>query len=61
MSQSVELQNLDSAHSYVGPYSGISGSRYRMRDEQTFARLSKRQVLEVRLCHEFASFDKTLQ
>lgn len=47
MSQGQELQNLDSTHSYAGPYSGISGSRHRVRDEQTLARLGKKQVLKV--------------
>ena len=52
MSQGQELQNLDStrSQSYAGPYSGISGSRHRVRDEQTLARLGKKQVLKVRFC-----------
>lgn len=54
MSHGQELQNLDSARSqsYAGPYSGISGSRHRVRDEQTLARLGKKQVLKVRLCEK---------
>ncbi|CAF9941995.1 hypothetical protein IMSHALPRED_003142 [Imshaugia aleurites] len=48
MSQGQELQNLDSNHSYAGPYSAISGSRHRIRDEQTLARLGKKQVLKRR-------------
>ena len=47
MSQGQELQNLGSPHSYTGPYSGISGSRNRIKDEQTLARLGKKQVLKV--------------
>ena len=47
MSQGQELQNLGSTHSYTGPYSGISGSRHRIKDEQTLARLGKKQVLKV--------------
>ena len=47
MSQGQELQNMGSAHSHTGYYSGISGSRHRIRDEQTLARLGKKQVLKV--------------
>lgn len=55
MSQSVELQNLDGTHSYSSPYSDISGSRRRVRDEQALARLGKKQVLKVRPCEKRSS------
>ena len=53
MSQGQELQNLGSTHSHTGYYSGISGSRHRIRDEQTLARLGKKQVLKV--CYDKSS------
>ena len=57
MSQGQELQNLGSSRSYTGPYSGISGSRHRIRDEQTLARLGKKQVLKV-CCNKNSPFAK---
>lgn len=60
MSQSAELQSLDSTHPYAGLYSDISGSRHRVRDEQALARLGKKQVLKVRLCVKRSSARKSL-
>ena len=60
MSQNVELQNLDGTRSYSGPYSDISGSRRRVRDEQALARLGKKQVLKVRPCDKRSSPGRNL-
>jgi len=48
MDHGQELGDLNNrTHPYVGTYTAISGSRHRHKDENTLARLGKKQVLKV--------------
>ncbi len=48
MDHGQELRDLNNrTHPYVGTYTAISGSRHRHQDENTLARLGKKQVLKV--------------